>query len=379
MKGYDNRHYYQPDFAQAEVASGDQAGIMNLWNAARAARAKMDARDIQYPWMGLGQNSNSFLSTLIAAMGLTEPPLPGGAPVKPGARSMLLDPKDIEDIQRQFNIGAPRSEDTPNTGSQLDNVRLPSPLDSTRRPPGPVGTPGGRTASPSARDPRSPLAVPGTSGPTSIGGPNGPAPLVPPARSPSLPSPAPTADPGLPQLRVAPEELRNFSPLALPKLSRSDALGGSGIASAVSGPKALAPITPSFGAPGVSPEATSPAVPGAGPIGVGNGSGDLMTDVALAPSSNPAQAPVRMLVRLPSSPSTDPSGSREAGVAPAVSHRARSFPPVRFPLEALLAPDRNRALDEWASFPRRGDPSKRDRQKVGGLLGMIADYMRPNG
>ncbi|MBR0756569.1 hypothetical protein JQ604_30695 [Bradyrhizobium jicamae] len=246
--------------------------------------------------------------------------------------------------------------------------------------------------------------IPGAGGPTSVGGPNGPAPLVPPvrSRSPAPPSPAPVADPTLPPLHFAPEEPRNFSPFALPKLFRSDALGGSDVASAVFGSNAPALITSSFGAPRVAPEATSPAVSGIDPIGDGNGIGDWKTSVALAPSSNPAQAPVRMLVRLPSSPSIDPGQSGEAAAAPAITDRAPSFPPVRFPLEALLAPDRNRALDQWASSSRRkdappptqrasiglpglfaslqgGDPSNRDQPPVGGLLGMIEDYMRTNG
>jgi hypothetical protein len=76
-----------------------------------------------------------------------------------------------------------------------------------------------------------------------------------------------------------------------------------------------------------------------------------------------------------------------------------SLPPVRFPLEALLAPDSSRALSEWASSPRgRSAPSDRDRaldqwasssqtrnasppeqRASAGLLGIIEDYMRNNG
>jgi hypothetical protein len=99
---YSEQQFHRPDFAQAELASGDQATIMNLWNAARAAGAKMNELDIQYPWMGLGKNSDAFASTLIAAMGLTEPQLPGGARITPSAGSMLLDPSAIQAIQRQF-------------------------------------------------------------------------------------------------------------------------------------------------------------------------------------------------------------------------------------------------------------------------------------
>lgn len=300
LKGHVDRRWYQPDFAQAEVASGDQAKIMNLWNAAAAARTKMDALDIHYPWFGLGQNSNSYLSTLIASMGLTEPPLSGGAPVKPGARSILLDPKDIQDIQHQFSIGAARPEDTPNSGSQPDGIGQPSPLDTARRPFGSVGASGDRTIAPPARNPRSAVspppdlpstAVSGAKGPTSLGGPDGPAPLAP-ALRPRSQAPgrlAPAGDPTLPPLHFASDQL-----------------------------------------------------------------------------SSPA------------------------------------FPPVRFPLEALLVPDRDRALDQWASPSPWSDaslptqrasadlpgevppitpdvPSGPDWSPSGGLLGMIQEYMRNSG
>jgi hypothetical protein len=48
---YPEAHFYRRDYAQVELASGDQAAIMNLWNAGRAAGAKMKELDIQYPWM----------------------------------------------------------------------------------------------------------------------------------------------------------------------------------------------------------------------------------------------------------------------------------------------------------------------------------------
>ncbi|MGY8633214.1 hypothetical protein RAD15_12125 [Bradyrhizobium sp. 14AA] len=300
LRGYHDQRFYKPNFAQTELASGDQAEIMKRWDAGRAVLDKINARNIHYPWMGLGQNSNSFASTLIAAMGLTESPMPGGASVVPGARSMLLDPKDIQDIQRQFNIGAARSGDAPNSGSQPGGVDQPSPLDSAKRPFGSVGAPGDRTSAPPVRAPRSLVtppqdlpstAVSGAKGPTSLGGPNGPAPLTPPLRprSQAPTRPAPAGDPTLPSLHFASDQL-----------------------------------------------------------------------------SSPA------------------------------------FPPTRFPLEALLAPDRSRALDQWASSsPQRGAspltqrasaglpggvpaitrgvPSDLDWPPAGGLLGMIQDYMRNNG
>jgi len=300
LKGHVDKRWYHPDFAQAEVASGDPAKIMNLWNAAVAARTIMDARDIQYPWFGLGQNSNSYLSTLIASMGLTEPPLPGGAPVKPGAGSMLLEPNDIQGIQRQHNIGAARSGDASTSGPQPGGVDQLSPLDSATPSFGSVGAPGNRTIAPPARIRRSLVtppqglpstAISGAKGPTSLSGPNGPAPLAPPLR-----------------------------------------------------PRSQAPARPE-------------------------------------PAGDPTLPPSHFASAQLGSP---------------------AYPPTRFPLEALLAPDRNRALDQWASSSPRRDaspplqrasadlpgevpsitrdvPSDLDRPPAGGLLGMIQEYMRSNG
>lgn len=290
---YNQTTYYDPEQAQTTLASGDQAKIMNLWTAATAAGNKMDGRDIHYPWMGLGQNSNSFASTLIAAMGLTEPPMSGGASVMPGARSMLLDPKDIRDIQRQFDIGASHSGDGLNAGWRPEDVGEPNALDSARWPFGPVGAPIGRTTAPPAGNPRSAvtpeqnlprIAVDGAAGPTSLGTPNGPAPLVPSASSRArVPAnSAPAADPTLPPLHFAPEQLPNFSPFAAPGQFRSDALGGPGVGSATSGANApTLVVQPSLGVPRASPAATSPAVLGGiGPIGDGNGIGDWVGSVA---------------------------------------------------------------------------------------------------
>lgn len=235
LKGYDNKHFYQPDFAQTELASGGQAEIMNMWNAGKAVLGKIDARSLHYPWMGLGQNSNSVASTLIAAMGRSEPPVPGGAFVMPGAGSMLLDPKDIQDIQRKFNIGALRSGDAPNAGEHPDEVGQPSPL-AARWPFGPVGAPSGPAAAALPQGLRG-KAVPRAAGPTSLGGPDGPAPLEPPVRSRAPARSAPTVDPALPP--------------------------------------------PSFGAPRVSPPVPAPAdLGGIGSVGNGNGAGDWKNSIA---------------------------------------------------------------------------------------------------
>jgi hypothetical protein len=106
------------------------------------------------------------------------------------------------------------------------------------------------------------------------------------------------------------------------------------------------------------------------------------------------------LLRAPASPRSQSPGSSAPVADPALPplhfapEESRNFGPARFPLEALLAPDRNRALDRWASSsPRSASaglasqdpsiaqdvPSNLDRPPVGGLLGMIQEYMRNNG
>lgn len=209
---------------------------------------------------------------------------------------------------------------------------------------------------------------------------------LPPARSrPQAPArPAPPADPSLSPLHSAPETPRSFGPFAVPGPLRSDA----------------------FGVPRVSPEATLPAGLRTGPIGDGPGIRDWRDGAALASPSNFAPTPVR---RLSSSirgiaqpdPSSSPllPGPDVRGGSARGRSSSPSFPLVRFPLEALLVPDRNRALDQWASSSLRrdaspptqrasagpaspdapiaqDDPSNLDWPPAGGLLGMIREYMR---
>lgn len=240
LRGYADQHFYQPDFAQAELASGDQAEIMKMWNAGRAVLDKIDARSIHYPSMGLGQNSNSVASTLIAAMGRSEQAVPGGAFLTPGAGSMLLDPKDIQDIQRQFNIGVPRSGDAPNASAHEQ-----SGLDPAGSPFGPGGAPNGPVAVVPPQD-ISGRTIPRAIGPTSLGGSNGPAPLEPVVRSRVPARSAPAADPRLP--------------------------------------------LPSFGVPRAAPILPTPSERrGIGSIGDGNGIGDWRDSVAPgAGRSNPS-------------------------------------------------------------------------------------------
>jgi hypothetical protein len=343
---YPGANYYRPDLTKAELASGDRTTIMNLWSAARAAGERINALDLQYPFLGMGQNSNSVASTLIAAMGLAEPAMPDSAPIVPGARSILLDPRAIRDIQRQFNIGAPQPQDTPDAASQSDGPDQSSPLDTARWPFGPVGAPSGRRGAPQVGNSRSAVTpvqtsparpVPGAQGPTSTGG--RPAPVLPPARPglrpPSGPVPAPGPVP--PPLRYAPEE-QDFGSSSVPPSLRSGVFGGLGAADEQIAGEPVAPMLPGFGVPGAS----APGAVGSGEgshIGDGNGIGDWRSKPAPTPPSNTAPAQIRRLTS---------------------------------PLEALLAPDRGSAPDAWApsSVPRPATPPAQD--APGGLLGMLA-------
>jgi hypothetical protein len=252
-------------------------------------------------------------------------------------------------------------------------------------------------------------AIPGAEGPTSIGGPAGPTPLESPglSRSRAPFSPAPVVDPTLPPLHFAPEAPRSSDPFAVPGAFRPDVSGGSGVESGTNPPSLL---TPSFAASRVSPEATPPAVlRGAGPMGDGNGIGDWWGSLASVPSSDAAPDSVRRLSSfIRGTAETDPNSSvpssRSAALTGAASRQTNSpaFPPAWFPLEALLAPDHDRALDQWASSSwrdafspmqrastglrdqivpliARDDPSNPDRPPAGGLLGMIQEYRRNNG
>jgi hypothetical protein len=104
--------FYRPDLAQTTIASGDKT-IMNFWNAAKAAQDQINLLSLHYPFLGFGDNSNSVARTLIAAMGLNDAPIPGFPRVTPGDETILLEPEAIRNIQRQYNIKAPRSEVAP--------------------------------------------------------------------------------------------------------------------------------------------------------------------------------------------------------------------------------------------------------------------------
>lgn len=199
--------FYSPDLDKTTIASGDQKTIMNFWNAAKAARDQINRLSLQYPAFGFGNNSNSVASTLIAAMGLNDAPIPGLPRLTPGAGSILLEPEAIQNILRQYNIKAPPSEVVPDASSAPQSGSPPA-----RAP---------QQLSPS-------LPVPAAKGPTSLGGPDGPTLLVPPVGptsprvAPSPPAPAPGRRSDIPP-DVAPTSAQ-ATPTAWPFLSADPVL-----------------------------------------------------------------------------------------------------------------------------------------------------------
>lgn len=247
------------------------------------------------------------------------------------------------------------------------------------------------------------MAVPGAQGLTSIGGPNGPAPLLPPARSgaPAPARPAPPADPTLPPLHFAPKVPQNFGPFAVPGPFRSDVFGKPDVAPAEAGTRPSAP-TPALDTSGTfAPAASAAASASAGPIGDGNGIGDWWGKLAPA-DSNIDPASVRRLSSpllgiVPAGPNQSP---RDAGPSPFAAVPSLPSPSrEQSALEALLAPDGRGVAEDWTlPLPFRSfdpqtqdapgglpnllmqvgafDPSSPDQPPAGGLLGLIQDYMR---
>ena len=71
-------YLYQPQQRHALLASGSAEQLARHWQAALAAGEAINALNLGYPILGVGPNSNSVASTLIACMGLEEPAIVGG-------------------------------------------------------------------------------------------------------------------------------------------------------------------------------------------------------------------------------------------------------------------------------------------------------------
>ncbi|WP_051229126.1 hypothetical protein [Paludibacterium yongneupense] len=94
--------FHAPTQAHAVLLEGSRTALENRFDAARAAGEAINRRDLPYPLLGLGKNSNSVASTLIRAMALDEPDLPGNARFTPGRGRLLLDQETLAGIQDTF-------------------------------------------------------------------------------------------------------------------------------------------------------------------------------------------------------------------------------------------------------------------------------------
>jgi hypothetical protein len=101
---YSQATYYTSSEPQATVSSGTQQQIMAEWNAAIACGNAINAEGLSYPFLGIGDNSNSVASTLDSCMGAYEPTIPGSALITPGVGVLLLPPATIQTIEQQNGV-----------------------------------------------------------------------------------------------------------------------------------------------------------------------------------------------------------------------------------------------------------------------------------
>ncbi len=101
---FQSTYLYAPGLPQCEVYAGSQQEVFNRWDAALDAANAINELDLHYPFLGLGKNSNSVASTLIAAMKLTEPEIPGAAPILPGKGVMLLSETVLAEIWHRHHL-----------------------------------------------------------------------------------------------------------------------------------------------------------------------------------------------------------------------------------------------------------------------------------
>jgi murein DD-endopeptidase MepM/ murein hydrolase activator NlpD len=274
--------------------------------------------------------------------------------------------------------------------------------------------------SPGTMSPLAPgMAIPGTLGPTSTGGPSGSTPLVPTANSgsPSSASPGPDTS-TLPPLHFAPEMPRSSGPFTTPSPWPSSTTGGRSPAQKPGGllgmmiDAGLMPWNPNELASTPVASQTSDAGPsglGAAPTRLAaaddaSGPARRSNDIAPPSPSNIDRASVRRL----SSPMLDRfqvglnQPSFDTDPMPYASLPWLPLPSSGpSPLDVLLAPGRNRAPSDWLQpLPFRSspsltpdapgglpglmrqlgafDPSNPDQPPAGGLMRLIQEYMRDN-
>jgi hypothetical protein len=100
---------YRSSQPQAVVFDGTEAATMDRWQAVRRAIEAINALNLGYPILGAGRNSNSLTSTLIAAMGLAEPLIPG-ARRAPGQGRLLLPADRLAAFRHGTGLACVRAE-----------------------------------------------------------------------------------------------------------------------------------------------------------------------------------------------------------------------------------------------------------------------------
>jgi hypothetical protein len=105
-------YLYRHQQPKAVLYSGCRVQVEKRWQAAVRGKEAINDLALAYPFLGLGRNSNSVTSTLIACMGLEAVPMPGARPA-PGQRQRVLPREMIAVIRNEMAAGA-------NTGLRLD-------------------------------------------------------------------------------------------------------------------------------------------------------------------------------------------------------------------------------------------------------------------
>ncbi|GLK88267.1 hypothetical protein [Pseudomonas turukhanskensis] len=105
-------YLYRHQQPRVVLYKGSRLEVQQRWAAALRGKDAINALGLAYPLFGLGRNSNSVTSTLIACMGLYELAIPNGKPA-PWEGHLLLPRGTIAAIRKEMVTGA-------NTGIHLD-------------------------------------------------------------------------------------------------------------------------------------------------------------------------------------------------------------------------------------------------------------------
>lgn len=105
-------YLYRHRQPRAVLYKASRAEVERRWAAALRGKDAINALNLGYPLFGLGRNSNSVTSTLVACMGLEESSMPAGKPA-PWQGLMVLAQETIAAIRNEMATGA-------NTGLSIE-------------------------------------------------------------------------------------------------------------------------------------------------------------------------------------------------------------------------------------------------------------------